>query len=364
MSPKSKAEDIEAAAAAWFERREWSQWDAAQEAALEAWRAESTAHRIAFVRLEAAWERAERLKALGAGVVQGRVPERGSFGFVDGNSGIAPGNSGISPSEEALMGSAIRQDKRRRAGGLNWGIGGSSIAAVFSAVLLAVLALIVWHRSEARWQVYGTAVGTIAPVALADGSRITLDSYTRIHVALDGDQRLVRLDHGEALFDVAKDPMHPMVVEVGGERVTAIGTEFSVRRDADDMRVLVREGRVRIDGGRGRSGANTTELDAGSEASTHGGEVVIERVGLPEVERALSWREGYLEFREAPLPQVVAEFNRYRVQRIEIDDPRLNSIRIGGRFRCTDVNSFLTLLEQGFPVAVTRDGTRVSLRRR
>src|SRR5579863_2095988 len=81
MSPNGKAQDIEAAAAAWFERREWSDWDAAAQERLEAWLSESTAHRIAFVRLEAAWEQAERLKALGAGIPPGQVPARATFGL-------------------------------------------------------------------------------------------------------------------------------------------------------------------------------------------------------------------------------------------------------------------------------------------
>ena len=348
MSPNAKAQDIEAAAAAWFERREWSVWDAAAQEALEAWLSEATAHRVAFVRLEAAWERAERLKALGAGAPLGRVPARDSFGF-------APGDSAIQPIEVAPIARADA-DSRRRSGRLKWAVGVASLAAV--------LVLGVWYESVARWQTYGTSMGTIAPVALADGSRITLDSNTRIHVALDSGHRRVRLDQGAALFEVAKDPTRPLVVEVANERVTAVGTEFSVRRDSDEITVLVKEGRVRIEGDRRHFGGQATELEAGGEASTRGSEIAIERVNLNEVDRALSWREGYLEFQETPLPQVVAEFNRYRLQKIDIDDPRLNSIRIGGRFRCTDANAFLALLSQGFPVVVTRDENHVSLHRR
>jgi transmembrane sensor len=155
-----------------------------------------------------------------------------------------------------------------------------------------------------------------------------------------------------------------LIVEVADKRVTAVGTEFSVRREMDDITVLVKEGRVRIEGDRRHLGEQAMELEAGGKASTHQGEIALERVGLEEVERDLSWREGYLEFHETPLPQVVAEFNRYRREGIRIDDPRLDAIRIGGRFRCTDAEAFLALLQQGFPVVVTRDGSRVDLHRR
>jgi transmembrane sensor len=349
MNPSGKSEDIEAAAAAWFERREWSDWDATSEKALEAWLSEATAHRIAFIRLQAAWERAERLRALGAGVPLGRVPERASFGFPQESIPIAP-------SEGPAIGSGPADDKRWWSGRLKWAIGAPSLAAA--------LALIVWYQSAARWQVYGTPVGTIAPVVLADGSRITLDSNTRIQVDLQATQRLVRLDRGEALFDVAKDTSRPLIIQIANKRVTAVGTEFSVRRDAEGIRVLVKEGRVKVENYPSRSGSDAIELEPGGEAFTHENEISVQHVGLTEVERALSWHEGYLEFQETPLTEAVAEFNRYSIQRIVIDDPRLNSIRIGGRFRCTDVNAFLTLLGQGFPVAVTRDGNRVVLHRR
>jgi len=349
MSLNRKADDIEAAAASWFERREWSHWDEAAERELQAWLSESTAHRIAFIRLEAAWERAERLKALGAGVPPGQVPERGTFGFAPDQSAGGVGELHSTPSDSAPSETSPRRFKWAAA------LGVTSLA-------LGIVAS-VWYQSVSRWQSYGTQVGTIAPVALADGSRITLDSNTRIQVALDTDQRLIRLNRGAALFDVAKDPTRPMIVEVGEKRVTAVGTEFSVRRsESDEITVMVNNGRVRIEGTHDRGQA--TELDAGSQASAHGNELIVERIGLDAVSRALSWREGYLVFDDTPLPQVVTDFNRYRTQKIEIDDPSIDSIRIGGRFRCTDASTFLTLLEQGFPVSVTRDGNHVSLRRR
>ncbi|TMN19641.1 DUF4880 domain-containing protein, partial [Pseudoxanthomonas sp. X-1] len=68
---------IESRAAAWLARRDCGDWDTQAQDALEAWLAQATAHRIAFLRLEAAWEQSGRLAALGAGVAPGTVPPRG-----------------------------------------------------------------------------------------------------------------------------------------------------------------------------------------------------------------------------------------------------------------------------------------------
>src|SRR6185503_2463902 len=56
--------DLEAQAAAWLVRREASDFSAAEQAEFEAWASADPRHRAAFVRLEAAWRRADRLRGL------------------------------------------------------------------------------------------------------------------------------------------------------------------------------------------------------------------------------------------------------------------------------------------------------------
>ena len=352
MIPSADATSIEATAAAWFERREWSAWDASAEREFQAWLSASTAHRIAFIRLEAAWERADRLKALGAGIQAGRVPARGTFAIGSQAAGIEPSRADTVPSDTQ----STRSDAHSR----RWF--GWPLAAAGS---LAAVAILAWYVSTPHWQTLVTGVGSIAPVTLSDGSRLMLDSNTRLRVAFDSHHRTVRLDKGDAVFAVAKDPARPFTVEITDKRVVAVGTLFSVRRNEDEIQVLVQQGRVRVeDRSDPASAPQTTELARGEEAETHRGEIALSHPGLQEIERQLSWRDGYLAFEGTPLTEVVADFNRYLAKPIEIDDPSIESIRIGGRFRCTDPEAFLALLQQGFPVAVRREANRVSLRRR
>jgi transmembrane sensor len=98
------------------------------------------------------------------------------------------------------------------------------------------------------WQGYSrthlaTKLGEIRRVPLADGSYITLDTQSRVSVRYESATRLVRLESGEALFEVAKDPGRPFVVQAGIARVRAIGTAFIVRRRSDtDVEVTVTQG--------------------------------------------------------------------------------------------------------------------------
>lgn len=68
---------IEQAAAAWLARRDSGDWPAAVQAEFDAWLRAATAHRVAFLRLQAAWQESGRLAALGAGLAATSPPPRG-----------------------------------------------------------------------------------------------------------------------------------------------------------------------------------------------------------------------------------------------------------------------------------------------
>src|SRR5687768_2719072 len=72
--PSVSSDEIEARAGQWLARRDGSDWTQQDEVALEQWLEQSTAHVVAFVRLEAAWTEAKRLRALAGGVEGGTVP--------------------------------------------------------------------------------------------------------------------------------------------------------------------------------------------------------------------------------------------------------------------------------------------------
>jgi transmembrane sensor len=211
---------------------------------------------------------------------------------------------------------------------------------------------------------YVTAVGGLKTVKLADGSEVTLNTATRIRVYLRRRERRIDLASGEAYVIVAKDASRPFVINVADKAVTAVGTQFSVRRSSTDIQVLVTEGRVRLSSSRAATSGLPTAVDAGSVARTMNSEVLVRRASEIEADQLLSWRSGFVVFRDTPLADAVAEFNRYRLHKLVIADPALAAIRIGGKFRCTNVDAFLSLLQQGFPVTVEQADDHIILKRR
>jgi len=189
-----------------------------------------------------------------------------------------------------------------------------------ASLILPLLASAYWFISQPRDKAdeYQTAVGGFQIVRLADGSQVTLNTATHLRAYLHGGTRRIELDSGEAFFVVAKDAARPFVVSVAKKTVTAVGTQFSVRRTAADIQVLVTKGRVELRVSSGGRLAAPTQLDAGSLARTIGSEVRVEHVSADEAERILNWRSGFVVFRDTSLADAVAELSRYQSRELLI----------------------------------------------
>lgn len=340
------SEPIEQRAAEWLSRRDSDSWNERDEADLEHWLEESTAHQVAYLRLETAWRRADRFQSLGAGFPPGQVP--------------TPDQFNLSPffREPSATGPPPVKTHRKLV-----------LVATTSVLALLVATLAYLWPSGPNFR---TPVGATASVAMPDGSAVTLNTDSAIRLQLTPHQRQVRLDRGEAFFAVAKDPDRPFVVLAGDKRVTAVGTQFSVRRIGPDIRVLVTEGAVRIDELppltsrvtsplTSRQPESLSSVAAGNLASTQGDAILVQPKPLSEAEASLSWRSGYLIFHEDTLNDAVAEFNRYTGRPIVIQDAAVGSIRLSGKFRTTECEAFIRILEGGFSIHAERTDHEIIL---
>jgi transmembrane sensor len=338
----------ESTATASLARRDAGAGSADDQAALEAWLHAATAHRVAFLRLEATWRRADRLRALGAGHTDPLPPPRGEWAF-----------SPFGRTDDTGVRPAVRRiPMRRMARGL---------LAMAACLVLALALWPAWHRPAAVESTsYATPVGALREVALADGSRITLSSDSRVRVTYSGDERHIELQRGEAFFDVAKDPGRPFTVEAGPRRVTAVGTRFDVRRDSADLRVVVTQGVVRLEAQAGVDGQRrpVTLLPAGSVALASGDGVTVQSGPVAQAEDRLRWRSGFLVFHDTPLASAAAEFNRYNTRKIVVADAATGALRVGGNFRWSNAEAFVRLLQQGFPVRVEQRADAIVLHHR
>lgn len=227
--------------------------------------------------------------------------------------------------------------------------------------------------------IYQTDLGQQSVVTLQDGSILTLNTQSEVHVRFDHAVRNVYLSRGEAHFKVAKNPDRPFVVHAGNGWVRAVGTAFDVRVMGEQVEVLVEEGVVEVVPSptptpKGRVAPTSRPVAAASSSRnvvlSSGGtakyaEQVTQMETLPDhrIEQRLAWRKGKWIFQGETLAEVLDEVARYSDLNIIIVDPKLASLRVGGYFDIGDVDSLMKALETGFGVTVNRDGKTIRLRR-
>ncbi len=253
-----------------------------------------------------------------------------------------------------------------------------------------------WWRQPLFEQSYTAQRGQRLDIGLPDGSRLMLDTGTRVEVTLYRDRRLVRLAQGQAMFSVARDAARPFTVLAGPARVTVLGTRFAVRcrdcdgnGDGDAAEVEVEEGRVAVarsdsagggggDGGSGGggSGGNGGATGAGAVplpavTQLHGGQAIrVSATGLGTVaaidpSSVAPWRKGLIRFSSTPLAEALREFERYAPLNLVVRDPEVARMRVGGSYRSADPSAFAQALPHILPVRLLRrdDGTTEVVRK-
>ena len=343
---------IEQQAADWLVRRDAGDWAPHDQRALEAWLSASARHKVAFLRLEAAWAEAGRLQALAAGLPAGGPPPRTEAA---GPGAPAPGLPDLRGITFAPRSAHARPGRWRH-----------GVAAALAMLALGSAAWGGWQLTGRQQAHYASAVGQVQTLTLPDGSLATLSSDSQLDVRITRQERHVALTRGEAFFDVAHDRRRPFVVEAQGRRVAAVGTRFSVRRNPEDVRVVVTEGKVRLETRIGEDGRAqpVSLLPAGSVATAGRNGVLVRSVPVADAERYLEWREGFLTFDDTSLAEAAAEFNRFNARKLELADATVADLRVGGNFRWSNAEGFARLLEQGFPVRVERHPERIVLHAR
>ncbi|MGE8656816.1 MAG: FecR family protein [Achromobacter sp.] len=298
------AHAIRAEAARWFARAHCGQWDAAQEQARADWLAADPRHAYEYRLLESIWQAAdavapERLRALA------EAPRRTA-------------HSGRRAALALSLGAAIIA-----AGGWAW-----------------------WPRG-AGWVEYRTQVGELRSVALPDGSRAELNSRSHLRVRFDDAERRVALIEGEALFSVEKNAGRPFVVDAGLGTATVTGTRFDVRRDAEQVRVLVASGSVKV---AGAHDAAAVPVAAGQGVRI-GAAGQADRVEPVDVAATLAWRDGQIRFSDTDLASAAREVSRYRQHPVALG-PGVAHLTVTSVFQTRDTDAFLTALPHILPVRV------------
>lgn len=310
----SRATAVEAEAAEWLQRRRFWDWGDEDQKRLEAWLAQSVSHRVAYWRLNAGFERSERLTAL-------REPE--AFGRP-------------APSE-----------RERARPVLRLAAAGVAAVAIFGVASLQFL-------PSQKANTYETQVGGRQTIVLTDGSKIDLNTGTVVRVK----GRSAELIHGEAFFQITHDAARPFVVTAGNHRITDLGTKFAVRTAQAGLEVSLVQGRARIDAPDAPA-QRAAVLEPGDVAVATANRISVTRKSQQDLAGELGWRRGVLVFHQTTLGDAAAEFNRYNSKKLIVADARAAKLTIGATFSTDDIGAFARVAKTVFGLRVDDRGNEI-----
>lgn len=286
---------------------------------------------------------------LAADPENGRQFERVTETWEAGASPVA-GVARLAPRPRALASSPARQ----------W---------LMAAVLAVVLIGGGFWSANYFWlnPTYATGIGEQRIVRLSDGTRITLNSDSRVAISYRDKERRVRIDRGEAYFDVAKDPTRPFLVRAGDHQVRALGTSFNVRYEPLRTMVTLVEGKVTVSSLPERPGTDTQPPMPVEETILAPGQRLVvakskaPQLDEPRIDAVTAWRRGEVMLDKTVLAEAIAEMNRYDENTLVIDDPRIAGLKISGIYHTADNETFAQMISKLYGLEIIHRSGEIHL---
>jgi len=317
--------------------KSWKKWESVPE------------NREAFEAVERVWTLAVNVPTLPGA----RSDELSRDGY-DGSMSVSSWQSGHVFERE---GHAVRRFSWRRI---------RLAAAVAALMLILVVPLLqlfihslTGRAEQSRTVFVQTDLAQHKQVTFEDGSAVQLGARTALVASFSRHVRSVALDHGEAHFDVARDPQRQFQVTAGGGAITAVGTAFNVHHRQDSVVVTVTEGTVHIalvtiPSAEPKQGANGQEARAPVSVS-RGQEITYDAQGNVSPIRpapdgtAVAWRKGYFVYNREALTRVVQDVNRYSPQQVLFADSAAGNLLYSGTVITNNVEEWIHGLAKIYP---------------
>jgi transmembrane sensor len=311
MSETETAEEIDRRAAAWAARLDREAFSLADQRDFDAWASQDARRLGAFARARAVALHSRQAAALRGGpVVEQPVVARRSL---------------------LAAGVAVAM------------LSGTGLAAAY------------WRRSQRL----DTARGEVRAVSLDDGSRVTLNTSSRVSVRYTRSVREVVLMYGEALFEVAVDPVRPFVMRAAGAVLTTYDGSFLLKRLNQapfEVAALAGSAHMRV----GRDQARI--LTANQLVSLGASDAPSSRsLDARHTDRLLAWRDGKIEFHDDSLQRAAAEFARFSGAPIELADREVAEMKITGLFDANDPDAFARAAARSLNLRAEISSTRILL---
>lgn len=202
-------------------------------------------------------------------------------------------------------------------------------------LLIAFSTAFFWFRqpdkASGAMSVVSTLQGQMANITLPDGTRVWLNSNTRLAYpeTFARGKREVQIE-GEAYFEVFHNATQPFVVRTSLSEVEVLGTKFYVGAypGSGEFETSLIEGSVRVG-----TGPSSLLLSPSYKAVLKSGKMVVQKITDFDAYR---WREGLICFKSKHFTDILAEFEKYYGVRIDLSQKEANNPVLTAKFRVSD----------------------------
>jgi transmembrane sensor len=161
------------------------------------------------------------------------------------------------------------------------------------------------------------------------------------------------------------------VVTAGDREITALGTAFLVRREAQRIAVTLVEGKVavmQVGGGGspaigpvdGAAAASAITLSPGDRATFSSG-TPTPRLDRPMIGRLTAWQQGRVQVDNLTLADAITEMNRYSALQLAVEGQDASRIRLSGTFKVGDSRAFAGAVAQTHGLEIREERHRIVL---
>lgn len=193
---------------------------------------------------------------------------------------------------------------------------------------------------------YQVAVGETRLFTLSEGTKLWLNTNSKVNVAYSIALRRVTLEMGELLIESAKDhalPNRPLVVDTMHGRIVALGTRFIVRLNGNRTFVAVFDGAVSVTPAHGQQAVT---IQSGQQLE------FTDQQWSP-VQTAdqshQAWTRGMLVADNRRLDDFIADLSRYRSGKLLVSND-IGHLKLVGAYPLRDTDHILASITEVLPV--------------
>jgi transmembrane sensor len=207
-----------------------------------------------------------------------------------------------------------------------------------------------------------SSVGNIRKVILPDSSIVWLKGNSTIDypAAFNGQTRNVALQ-GEALFEVAKDALHPFIIKTGELTTTVLGTSFNIKTINKSVEVVVLTGSVSLTS---VADAQKIVVLPNEKGIYHVEEKHLSKLETTVQEKTtiVSNTQYNMEFIRTPMEEIATRIEKKFNVRVVFESPSLANCRITANLTDQNLNHTLSLIAQSLGIEYEIENDVVVLR--